>query len=367
MVMSETMTQAWSILRLLRSDPPLEAAGDAHRRRTFSAALEQAEGLWRAAAGVSSAASPIILFYSLAQGASALCAARITDGQWEAVPSHGLTLRRPDTENGKVLTLSDIWVESKGEGLVHQAARLFGSPVLSKKARLGEVLCTLPQQEEFFLRDGYEEHLRPLVVRDGTGMLGGADTPSNEVAAVIGPLPPGLLTPERVGDKSVGMVELTLEEVVPWLSSYPALASAGRPSAIGHLYPMELTRNPDYGVRVCWTLPHAIPWGSSSEWFSAIVDIVEHHEPGVYASGKALPSIGGNKVAQHPLISWWIVLYACSMLARYHPRTWVALLDVDNSASAVPLDRILQVAREQLPILLLEAVLPNAADSASGR
>ena len=40
------------------------------------------------------------------------------------------------------------------------------------------------------------------------------------------------------------------------------------------------------------------------------------------------PSIGGDTHALHPLLAWWAVLFALSLLARYQPDTWTRYLDV---------------------------------------
>ena len=35
-----------------------------------------------------------------------------------------------------------------------------------------------------------------------------------------------------------------------------------------------------------------------------------------------------------PLMTWWLLLYSFSMLARYQPRKWVDLFDYDKSPHA---------------------------------
>jgi len=55
-------------------------------------------------------------------------------------------------------------------------------------------------------------------------------------------------------------------------------------------------------------------------------------------------------------MTWWAALYGLSILARYHPRTWVAALDLDSSDLAVPLDVILEEAMRAVPHLVHEAI-----------
>lgn len=352
--------RAWSILRLLRSDPPGVASTTAHRRRTFNAALEQAEELWRGAAAIPSTASPIILFYALTQGAAALCAARIAKGPWEATPAHGLTLLKPDQREGRRPSLRELQIGTNGHGFVHQVAALLGSPVLCEQVSLAVLLRSLPDHRDFLLL-GHDDLLQPLTVHDGTLTLRGTAAPSRDVEAAVGPLPTQLQRKDSADGGRPSMVPPTMDEVVEWFADYPQIARAGRPAAVGHVQPMEITREPDYLVRVRWNLPEPIQWGTSNVWLRSIVDIVDYDEPGAPARGTALPAVGGNAQAQHPLVTWWLVLYACSMLARYHPRAWVSLLDVEKSPSAVPLDHVLDRAHSRLPVLLLELMLRSAS------
>ena len=55
-------------------------------------------------------------------------------------------------------------------------------------------------------------------------------------------------------------------------------------------------------------------------------------------------------------MTWWLLLYSFSMLARYQPRKWVQLLDLDKSESAVPLQYALELALSVIPHLVLEAL-----------
>ena len=68
------------------------------------------------------------------------------------------------------------------------------------------------------------------------------------------------------------------------------------------------------------------------------------------------PSIGGDTHALHPLLAWWAVLFALSLLPRYQPDTWTRYLDVDSSAHAEPLETLLDQALVVCPQLLLHAI-----------
>jgi YaaC-like protein len=54
---------------------------------------------------------------------------------------------------------------------------------------------------------------------------------------------------------------------------------------------------------------------------------------------------GAGGVPPSPLMTWWLLLYSFSILARYEPRRWVKLLDLDGSKVAV----LLRYALEEAP------------------
>lgn len=62
--------------------------------------------------------------------------------------------------------------------------------------------------------------------------------------------------------------------------------------------------------------------------------------PSVDAVGAEPPS---------PLMTWWLLLYSFSILARYEPRRWLKLLDQDSSKVAVLLRYALEEALTALP------------------
>ena len=56
----------------------------------------------------------------------------------------------------------------------------------------------------------------------------------------------------------------------------------------------------------------------------------------------------------HPLIVWWSVLFALSMLARYEPDTWWTLIDVDHSTEANAVEHLLDIALDIVPEMILD-------------
>ncbi|MGW9382434.1 YaaC family protein [Streptomyces albidoflavus] len=76
MYMKADPEEAWGRLRASRANPPGKAGGGA-RRRTYAAALEQAEQMFRAAAVVGPATRPLQVFYGLSQAGRAIAAAAV--------------------------------------------------------------------------------------------------------------------------------------------------------------------------------------------------------------------------------------------------------------------------------------------------
>lgn len=141
-------------------------------------------------------------------------------------------------------------------------------------------------------------------------------------------------------------------EARPWLSPYPTLNTLGAPAEVRDI----VTLPGDHPfVRLQWDRP-----GESAvkqhEWTLRFLDVVKQSDP-AYVHGLALPALGGNARPQHPFITWWLVLYGLSMLARYCPNEWTQALDVDRSKLAVALDRLIAAARGEVPRLIVETAL----------
>jgi hypothetical protein len=65
------------------------------------------------------------------------------------------------------------------------------------------------------------------------------------------------------------------------------------------------------------------------------------------------PAAGGR---MHPLMAWWAVLFALSMIARYEPAPWTSYLDINASRYAYPVERLLDAALLVVPSLISEAI-----------
>jgi len=69
----------------------------------------------------------------------------------------------------------------------------------------------------------------------------------------------------------------------------------------------------------------------------------------------AFPELPGGVVPPHPLVVWWAVLFALSMLAPYEPDRWTKHTSVASSPEAVPVENLLNSAMSTVPQALLQA------------
>jgi len=87
-------------LQALRADPPGYARDSGARRSVFGAALEQWDALLLGGSTVNVSASPILIFYALAQATQALCASRVMPQPWRP-SSHGMSVSTPSAAIGE--------------------------------------------------------------------------------------------------------------------------------------------------------------------------------------------------------------------------------------------------------------------------
>jgi hypothetical protein len=388
--------ESWAVLRSCRSKPPGKAGGSVERREVFCAALDQAEQLFTAAEQTGYASRPLLLFYGLSQAGRALAAAANTD-TWE-LKGHGITaddLHAPLTD----VVLRDSG-KPDGPGSFLRLAALLGSGTFAQPVPLVAIWDTLPELAGRPLFDAVDRRRRPVL----TVIPLDLQVPSDRLAYLEGDwryhlrvagLPPYLIF---AGSHSTPML-------VELLADYPALAG-GQPPPGGddkELYaapPLmgadikdvvggpaafaQITRDtllntdpecPCFGsVDLSWPadaatsgIPSLTRPGPSrdlkyqqdlrryveQQQLERLLNTMSYRDPKVRW---AFPAFGGNDRPLHPLLAWWAVLFALSMLARYQPREWIAHLDVDHSAHAVDLEIVLTEALDACPELILHAL-----------
>jgi len=341
----------WEIgLRTFRSQrPPHADSGD--RVRTFGAGLQQAEELWKAAERVDLVARPMLLFYGLTQAGRAICAAGPFK-EWRPAESHGLSFKLDRPSSGKDLDFTRARAVARGNGLIQQVAKILASPTIDMSVTLSELLGAL--DIDLFFDDEYITGSGPLEVGQYNKVLGDFGPPAFP-GLVVGPVPERFIHASRLdgaGENNVEYMRIippSGEELEEWLSVYPKLKSLGMPTAeFGPEPKTSSLGSDDYVIRLKFDGDSQQNEVTQREWTTRRLDVVQSGNFG-NAHGIVLPAIAGNSQPQKLLITWWLILYCLSMLARYYPKEWAEVLDLDSSQLAVPLQELILAAQSEVP------------------
>jgi len=340
-VFAEDVGVIWGQLRATRHAPPGAATNDDLRRRAYVSALEQAEQLFHAASVVGPAARPLPLFYGLSQAGRAIAAAsgRLAGDRWQ-LRSHGIGCADLDGE------LSDVKLNIQGKpggaGSFIRLSEVLDSPLWSDCAvTLGPLWDTLPMN--FTSPIGPDTHQRRTSLELAGPELFQTQHPL--LTATVYQIPVW-----------VAMSVTPREALMDYFASFPGAAAHESYSTVRG----DPGRAPDFGrhvdqgwgfLSVNWSVKGGTP---------ATVD-----ERQVFMDAITLPYLGqrwlfpdisGANKPIHPLMAWWAVLFALSMLARYQPAEWLSHVDVDASACAVSLERLLTSALATVPALVIETI-----------
>lgn len=337
--------RSWQLLRSLRHSPP-GRAGRGARKETFDAALEQSEQLFAAAAGAGPETRPLLVFYGLSQAGRAIAAASTAanGGDW-ALVGHGIRasgLEEAGTSGLAAATVAD----HGGDGSFTRLARLLGAESLRSATPLGVLWPLLPELHRFPL-PGAAAAL-PLAVDPVSAW---PDPPNAGTVRVrVRPLPVSVGAPPA-GDETdweAGRRDWHAERraVREFLDRYPGLQGAGFVTAIGN--PVGLTADGPGAFAAEFDLPGE---GKSL----AARTVVSRSDRWAY------PSLHATGRAQHPLLVWWALTYALSMLARYYPRVWARQVSISTSADAAAIEHLLSQSLVSLPELI-HSTLERAAD-----
>jgi hypothetical protein len=320
----------WEPLRHLRHRPP-GAAATGRRREVFVAALEQAEQLFHAAGNVSPAARPLPLFYGLSQAGRAIAASR-PQPDW-VLRGHGIQA------TGLEGILPEVQIADRGDGSFTRLAATLGSPSLPHPIALSQLWATLPELVGYALTDNAS---RPVLFFQRENL-------SSATSLVISQVASGWLwgLPQEVIEATDPRQALTT-----FLEDYPTTAGwqvPGDPSM-----PMRFRRLDDvrYAIRLQWMAAEH-EGGTGEEQRQERLDAI----PTPYRSESVVfPALPGNTSPLEPILVWWAVLFALSMLARYEPAAWLSHLDVNHSPLAVPLEVALDRSLTVCPELLLQVI-----------
>jgi hypothetical protein len=317
-----------------------ELQGNRPRQQTFAAAMTQFEEQMSAAKIVSPATRPLNLFYGLTQAGMAIVAAH-APGQW-SFSRHGLKLL--DTSRD----LADIQVQPDGDGAFQRVAAAVGSTQIAEPVCIGSLWSSLPDLIDFTALSGTAkpEALRVTSDLRSPGFISSGSRP-------IGTFyhePAAVRIRVKVAETDSSDPESWIRE---FMKNYPALRdwkidAAEWPIDDGHL-------GDEIPIRM-W-LPGSVSDQSipASEMSAIIDDAAPEYR--YHAERYVRPSIGdSDKPTLSPLMTWWLLLYSFSMLARYQPRKWTRLLDLDKPGCAASLQLCLEVALSVIPHLILEAL-----------
>lgn len=308
----------------------------ASRRKTFAAALQQFEEQMNAAKVVSAATRPINLYYGLVQAGLAMTAAHAS-GTW-TFDKHGLKVL--DMQ----LDIPAVAVRSDGKGAFQAIADATGSRQLRDEVTLGAVWNSIPELAELPL-EGAKGALAVEFLADSYTHVHGADTWSDDTTSSIEYLRASVWVNEQLPAP---------EDRRKWLedfaSTYPGLQGAALWGSVEEAF--RETRPPRFVVELCWPAPRqGMQEEDIEEFFDAKAPAYRY-----LRDRFVRPSLEAKAVPPSPLMSWWLLLYSFSMLARYQPRKWAEALDIDKSSNAAALEYALDVALDVIPHLVLEGL-----------
>jgi hypothetical protein len=319
--------ETWRSLRRRRARPPVPAGSPEIRVETFRSALEQAEQQFRAAASVDYDSRALNLYYGVSQAGRAVAAAATGLGQDEwTLQGHGLKARNLVAAGADV---SLVIIKPDGDAIASftRLSQVLGSP-LPGRITLGELW---PLMYETTLHVPLSATLYwPLHIslreRMGVGAHG-IDNADIE-------LPPTIMT-------------VAVEQrpsLADFLDRYPALQGWRRLTLTGSEVGWQERGNP---LRLQWEL---------TELEARSEHVVGDRLARYRGHRLVFPAAEGQGAPLHPLMVWWAVLYALSMLTRYQPAEWTKLVDVNRSEQATAVEFVLDAALDVVPDLLDEAI-----------
>jgi len=303
------------------------ASGGGDRAATFRSALEQAEQQFRAAASIDYDSRALNLFYGASQaGRAVAAAARTLEQDGWALHGHGLKTASLVGAADDVTALS-IKPDGKTNASFTRLSYVLGSP-LPRLVTLGE-LWPLMFETTLHAPLGNTQEA-PLIVSPGETL----DIGAHGLAAASIELP-----------RAVEVVPVEKRPPLgEFLGRYPGLRGWREKTPAGT----------------------DVTWPEQNQSFELVWELTETDAASGLVVGDrltryrgfrmAFPTVAESTLPLHPLMVWWGVLYALSMLTRYQPAEWTALIDVDRSEQATAVEFVLEAALAAVPDLLDEAI-----------
>jgi hypothetical protein len=277
-----------------------------------------------------------LLFYGLSQAGRAVAAAAVTaqsDG-W-VLKGHGIKARQLTAPLPDITVVAD---PPSGEGSFVRLSLILDSPLwtTTEAPALHKLWDLLPELQEKPLRSDDSRraplHAMPYSPHEGHQLVG----------AQISGLPSWL-----------SRIDVTRADFDAFMESYP--------SAAGYTVVVRQDGVPQYerdfnadtvGVVMHWKAgpTYPVPEEVRSQRLDAALTV--YREGGYWLFPATIP----GKRPLHPMMSWWAVLYALSMLARYQPAEWAACIDINTSPYANSVEYLLEEARTTVPDLIRTAL-----------
>lgn len=348
-------------LRSTRWKPPGAAARTAARKRTYQTALQQSEESFWAARQVSATTQPILAFYGLSQAGRAIAAAasNATKDEWK-LEGHGIRAVDLAGDLRGVALRTDA---AGSRGSFVRLSSLLDSPVWGQTAVPFEALWdSLPENAapSQALHDDHRSRRCPLEIATYNH-----DEPHSMAVGLVTGLPNWL--PAEPDIKAA---------FEAYLGTYPGTAGyhsylvdnvfesdeSGFARPTGAQVPsLRVDSDGRLYAQMNWEMP------TSGHAPQAERDAYLRGRGSQHAADYFFyPEISAVGAAIHPLMCWWAVLYALSMLARYEPATWTKHLNLNESRYAYPVERLLDEALGRLPALIVEAIEQVSQSSAHG-
>ena len=323
-----TAAEAWRDIRSLRAEPTghLRATldSDLRRRNEFHMALEQAQQQFLASQQVGYESRPLNLFYGLSQAGRALAAGATALGPdtgrpWEA-SGHGIKFQDGASDE---LWRTKTKLETYKRDLFSRVSIATGSPHSFVSVEFGALVNQLVDYTMTF-REA-EAFPRPL---HDVRVYGSATFPVDVEVEVPG---------YQAGS------DMTGDDVRLALAPYPALAPFAIPAENREV---RWSHNQGYCLL---SVPNRDCFVDGSHGSLTLKGATRYR-----GSSVLLPSLEGESRPLRPLMSWWLVLHALSMLARYTPSRWMRTLSIEQSSIASKVEFLLDTAIDAVPELLVD-------------
>ncbi|MBH0082228.1 YaaC family protein [Salinibacterium sp. SWN167] len=321
--------EAWREIRSIRAELTGSLGtilrADRSRRDEFHMALEQGQQQFAAAPLIGYESRALNLFYGLSQAGRAIAAGSKSLGsaageQWQG-SGHGIKF---SVGLQKGLWDAPINLQTNHRDLFSRVSLATDSPHKFDSITFGALVNQLVDYTMAFREpEGYPRPLHDVRVY-------GASTsfPVDIEVAV-----PGSVAGRRMNAGEVGAL----------FGKYPALAPFSA-SPVGD--EIRWSHNEGYCLV---TVP------SRESFLEETHGTLILKGSTVYrGSNVLLPCAAAGCGPLRPLMAWWLVLYALSMLARYTPSKWMETLSLAQSPVASKVEFILDTAMEAVPELLVD-------------